>query len=126
MSERVCSTCGTGRVQYISAGLCRPCYMHARYQATYVPKPRPLQCTYLAAHHRVYVAKGKADTYTCTCGQPAEEWAYQGGAPSEQRGVRIHYRRGQRVEVHTVWSGDPAYYMAMCKRCHLARDQGRA
>ncbi|MFG2812365.1 hypothetical protein [Streptomyces sp. NPDC048410] len=67
---------------------------------------------YVSAHRWVLIAKGPAKHKPCAfCGTFAHEWAYNHLDPAEV------YRDGY------LWSEDTAYYIALCKRDHLAYDR---
>lgn len=69
--------------------------------------------TYLAAHKRVYRARGSAESYDCVhCGNPAQDWAYQNCAGSAE----LVNRYGRR------YSPNPGDYDPLCKACHAAYD----
>jgi transposase-like protein len=73
------------------------------------------ECTYVAAHHRCRTLWGSARQYPCVaCGDPAEDWAYDGTDPTE--------RHDTRVEWVVAYSKFPEFYMPMCKPCHKERD----
>lgn len=71
--------------------------------------------SYHAAHFRIYKARGKAREYTCICGAPAEEWAYDYKDPNERTGPV----GGGYVGVYSV---DADHYDPMCRSCHRFRD----
>lgn len=74
------------------------------------------ECTYIAAHHRCRTLWGSARQYPCvTCGNPAEDWAYDGTDPTE-------LFDNERVEWVVAYSRFPEFYMPMCKPCHKSRD----
>lgn len=61
-------------------------------------------------HKNIQKARGRASDYTCQCGKPAKEWAYQVTpealvAPSG-----------------ALYSENPEDYTAMCKPCHTRLD----
>lgn len=70
--------------------------------------------TYLSAHERVYRAHGKATGYICSCGIPAQQWAYDHADPDERNAAG----RGP-------YSLDPSHYAALCKPCHRKMDSKR-
>jgi DNA-binding CsgD family transcriptional regulator len=73
------------------------------------------ECTYIAAHHRCRQLWGGAKQYWCIqCGEPAQDWAYDGTDPTESY--------DSRVEWVVAYSRFPEFYMPMCKPCHKARD----
>jgi hypothetical protein len=68
---------------------------------------------YVAAHERVSGQYGKASSYRCaTCGQPAQDWAYDGLDDGELTGT------GRMAGLK--YSVDPAHYRPLCRRCNLA------
>lgn len=74
------------------------------------------------AHYRVKRLWGKAAEYPCIeCGQPAQEWAYDGTDPTQVYGQGRHSRN-----TWMFYSRFPEFYMPMCLSCHRSRDQSRA
>jgi hypothetical protein len=73
---------------------------------------------YTGAHERVRRIHGSASRYVCPCGQPAKDWAYNHQDPNEVRGEVT--TRDKVTEL--AWSLDPAFYDALCRSCHRARD----
>jgi hypothetical protein len=67
--------------------------------------------TYSGAHRHVTILRGKATAYTCRCGNPAHEWAYDHACPAE------------RVNRGMVFSLNPDRYLPMCRRCHRLFDK---
>lgn len=88
--------------------------------------PRPV--SYREAHARIRAERGPASAYVCgECGQPAEEWAYQGLSPDEQVGwVETVDEHGGSVDSLRLWSPVPADYAALCRRCHAELDASGA
>jgi hypothetical protein len=72
---------------------------------------------YGGVHQRVRRALGRASTYLCPCGEPADHWAYDHADQDERRS-----------EDGLLYSTDLAHYMPMCARCHrrLDRDHRQA
>lgn len=67
--------------------------------------------SYISAHRRVEMKRGKAREYECVdCGGPAEQWSYTGHAENEFTQGNLHY------------SGDPADYAPRCRHCHAVYD----
>ena len=69
---------------------------------------------YREIHHELFATYGKASEHTCSCGDRADEWAFQHSADV------------------TLWDGptrpysrDVADYRAMCHRCHTLLDLER-
>ncbi len=77
------------------------------------PKPRN-DLTYPGAHQRVYAAKGRASDNSCKCGEPAEDWAYDGQDPQE-----LTDPQGRS------YSLDPEHYEPLCRTCHKNEDLAR-
>lgn len=75
------------------------------------------EITYTAAHHRVRAIHGSASNHSCTCGQPAIEWAYDHKDPNALTAV------ANGCEVR--YSTDPTHYIAMCRPCHRKLDYHR-
>lgn len=73
---------------------------------------------YLAAHERVYAARGKASEYTCACGADAREWAYNHDDPNERRQATGRF-------AGRPYSTDPEHYTPMCSPCHNTADKRR-
>jgi hypothetical protein len=74
-------------------------------------KRRPIT-TYSGAHANTVLQRGRADSHTCRCGQPAYEWAYTHGSPNEMRNPEGR-----------AFSTDANHYTAMCRRCHRLYDK---
>lgn len=68
--------------------------------------------TYSRIHETLRREIGPASQFTCDCGQPALEWAYQFTGNPE---LQDENGRGP----HSL---DPADYAPMCRPCHLAFD----
>lgn len=77
-------------------------------------KPLPLdQQNYQGMHRRLKVTRGLAAYQVCEhCGGPAAHWAYDHQDPDELPGPRGF-----------PYSQDPAHYLPLCARCHLAFDR---
>lgn len=119
--------CGCGRpVKVQKSQECGACYQRRRVEVLkrgerfVVPSIGP--CTYETAHFRIARRRGRAATYECECGEPAEEWAYRGESPTEQEGTRTRRRRGVPYTIRSTWSGNPDDYDPLCRRCHARRD----
>jgi len=70
--------------------------------------------TYIAVHIRLATAFGSAKDRDCIqCGKPAIHWAYQYGAPDEQRDETGGW----------PYSEDLSFYKPMCGRCHAKFDK---
>jgi hypothetical protein len=70
---------------------------------------------YSACHARVKALHGSASTHRCAhCRRMAKDWAYDHLDSNEQTDTRGR-----------PYSPDPGRYMALCRRCHKAFDQGR-
>jgi hypothetical protein len=70
-------------------------------------------CTYGAAHDRVYRVRGAARDYKCTrCSRESEEWAcnvdHPGTRPAKDTGALVN--------------PDPTTYLPMCRPCHALYD----
>lgn len=66
---------------------------------------------YEAVHARLFRERGSATDYTCTCGMPSDEWAYDHLDPNERR----------RSDTHP-YSTDLTHYRALCRSCHRTED----
>jgi AraC-like DNA-binding protein len=79
-------------------------------------------CTYTGAHHRCRALWGRVQQYPCIeCGDPAQEWAYDGTDPSELYDTRHDWQLRSIIP----YSKFPEFYMPMCKRCHKKLDMER-
>lgn len=70
---------------------------------------------YKAVHLRLRAQFGPASDHVCSCGQPAQLWAYMHTDPSPRRS-----REG------FPYSSDPSRYEPKCRRCHHRLDRGHA
>lgn len=69
--------------------------------------------SYITVHRRLRRDRGYANTHTCvTCGQQADEWAYDHKDPA---GLKDR-RNGM------AYSVNQAHYMPMCRSCHRLFD----
>ena len=102
--ETTCEQCGEGTGHPLRR-LCPTCRERP---------PRVLSTTYGAVHHRMRNSRGKASTYTCECGEQAEQWAYDHSDPDAVEGVW----HGQIV----IYSLDYDHYDPLCRSCHVKRD----
>ena len=66
---------------------------------------------YWGIHKHLSVHHGPASAQICPCGNPAQEWAYQGGAPEEATS-----NEGM------PYSQDCTFYVPMCRLCHNRLD----
>jgi hypothetical protein len=71
--------------------------------------------TYSSVHHLLIRRRGPARDYTCACGAPALDWAYQGGDPDETAD-EAGYRAGM------VFTPNLNAYDPLCRSCHRAKD----
>ena len=78
---------------------------------------------YTAAHLRCSKLWGPARDYPCvTCGDPADQWAYDHTDPEGQ----THEQRNRGGDVVTVtYSPWPEFYLPLCLSCHLVFDVNR-
>ncbi|WPH57666.1 hypothetical protein [Mycobacterium phage WXIN] len=135
MTVRVdaCIECGATRSQSrISRGLCmKHYYLHKNrgtLEAVALPPARGRQIDLWeavkssSAHFRVRRLWGPAYQYPCIeCGEPANEWAYDGTDPTQL------YGRERESRSHwTFYSRFPEFYMPMCSGCHRRRDCAKA
>jgi hypothetical protein len=80
------------------------------------------ECTYGGAHHRCRAIWGRVQQYACVeCGDPAEEWAYDGTDQSELHDTKHDWQ----LRSYLPYSRFPEFYMPMCKRCHKKSDMKR-
>jgi hypothetical protein len=76
------------------------------------------ECTYIGTHQRCRMLWGSSQQYPCAkCGEPAEDWAYDGTDPTE-----LYDTRNDWV---IAYSRFPEFYMPTCKPCRKARDVER-
>ena len=81
-------------------------------QAQIRRRPNTDQPKYMAAHARVWAAKGAAADQRCIdCGGRAQQWSYDHEDPNE-------FRRPDGAP----YSGDPVHYDARCIPCHRRFD----
>ena len=71
--------------------------------------------TYITAHCRIRSHRGLAKSYKCSCGEQAQEWAYDYSDPNPLTGVS----RGYQV----IFSPDVERYNPMCGPCHRDFDR---
>jgi hypothetical protein len=72
-------------------------------------------CNYSTAHNRCTRLWGSARLHPCIeCGNPAEQWSYDGTDPDELCGFQKGYMR--------LYSRHPEFYMPLCRACHSPRD----
>lgn len=68
---------------------------------------------YDAAHFRLRDQRGRAREFDCaTCGERADEWAYLGGAPDEQKDAATG----------RPYTLDLSFYVPLCRHCHRRSD----
>lgn len=107
--------------RYKATGWCGTHYHRYWRTGSTDPAPKALRAdlTYFGAHGRVKAFFGSATRQACVqCGNPADEWAYDGTDPSELSGLV-----GDRWPVtYSVW---PEFYKPMCFGCHRAFDAGK-
>jgi hypothetical protein len=68
--------------------------------------------SYMAMHNRLRRIRGSATLYTCSCGEPAKEWAYSNSSPYE----RID-DQGRRYSIRLE------DYTPQCFHCHRVEDK---
>lgn len=67
--------------------------------------------SYQQVHNRLRLERGRASEYTCECGSPAKDWAFQ------------HTGAALRDPATGRWySEDPDDYSPMCRSCHFKLD----
>ncbi len=99
--------------KHYSKGMCQKHYQAARRRSAGM-KEVGIIPTYLAAHQRVYVLRGKAKQHQCKCGKPAIDWAYNHSGIEEA--VGDWYGR------QATFSLDPNQYEPLCRSCHKTTD----
>lgn len=62
--------------------------------------------------------RGKAKEHVCTCGKPAQEWAYMGD--DDEKIATAAYELGK------VYSQNLDAYIPLCCSCHRKMDQKAA
>lgn len=67
--------------------------------------------SYFGMHSRIQEQWGKASEYVCTCGAPAQDWAYDNTDPDEKVGPR-----------GMLFSTNVERYEPLCRRCHKMQD----
>lgn len=78
-------------------------------------RKRMVAPSYDGAHKRIHRSKGKASAQACVdCGNPAQEWSYNGGCPNELYETLI--------KVPVAYSTDESRYSPRCIPCHRRRD----
>jgi hypothetical protein len=123
-------TCACGTKAVIKSTLeCNRCYRKRNRHGLPAPlvatatAPPTTPCSYSVAHQRVAMYRGSASTHTCTCGVPAEQWAYKNHSEYEQTAtVTKRYSGGKTHVVQLRWSRHVKDYDALCIRCHVERD----
>lgn len=70
--------------------------------------------TYRSMHARVARARGKASGYTCTCGKPAQHWAYNNADPDAVETVQNGFRLWYSTKIE--------HYVPRCHPCHRRMD----
>lgn len=71
--------------------------------------------SYDGMHKRLFYDKGKASAHSCVdCGNRADEWSYDGGAPNEY----VNEVNGSTL----FYSTNQEFYSPRCKRCHRIMD----
>jgi hypothetical protein len=67
--------------------------------------------SYFGAHMRVRTIRGSASRYICTCGLPAEDWAYD------------HQDPNAKTDIVGTYSTNPDHYVPLCRKCHRQFDR---
>lgn len=81
--------------------------------------------TYSAVHRRMHTTKGRAADHPCvSCARPAHQWAYTGEDPDER--LESYWRETRGYHVVHRFSLNPDFYVAMCRKCHTAKDKAAA
>lgn len=85
----------------------------ARMASKYQSDPKGMS-GYYYAHHKVRKERGPASKLTCSCGNQAEQWAYNHSDPN-----------GLSTKFGYPYSTSPSFYEAMCRKCHSMFDYRR-
>jgi hypothetical protein len=114
---RICEVANCGR-RYESSGYCS---LHLYRVRTYgdpvvePPSRKSERPGYSGVHIRLRHIRGRACDHRCVdCDRQADDWSYNGGAPSEERS-----RDGLPFTVDLGW------YSPRCKKCHRNFDLAR-
>jgi hypothetical protein len=79
------------------------------------------ELTYVGAHRRVQVNRGRASLYECVCGKNAEQWAWTHAENEYTReGVTQNFQGEKVLSKYSlnVWD-----YLALCRSCHTRLDK---
>ena len=81
------------------------------------PNRGPGTIGYIAAHKRVYRAKGRAAEHPCAtgCGRPADGWSY-----NHNGGTNEHVQMFRGTPLY--YSTSPDDYLPLCRICHQNHD----
>lgn len=75
---------------------------------------RKRSCSYYATQKRLISKIGPAKNQICAyCGDPAQVWAYLGGAPDE----RVDQINSGKKMIDIKYSEKPAFYEPQCRTC---------
>lgn len=105
---------------HASQGFCELHYRrHRRGLPTdspeFLTQPTPMDDTsYHAVHRRITATRGPARQFTCKCGEPAEQWAYQHNDPEALTSPLGHPYSLRIFDC----------YAPMCLSCHGRLDKG--
>lgn len=82
---------------------------------------------YTSAHMRVAAQRGRARDQKCEhCDQKADHWAYDHSDPDEVNEVEVGVgRNGRERTWRRIYSRDPQFYIALCRKCHGKFDEAR-
>ncbi|MFY1687289.1 hypothetical protein [Plantactinospora sp. WMMB782] len=103
------------RISNVSQGLTSNCGDRASHPDSRIRD----RVGYDGAHMRIRSRRGSASRHTCRCGKQAEHWAYT-HADYDQSADKIGREAGR------PYSMAPAFYVPMCRPCHVRWDNARA
>lgn len=124
-SDRAWFECACGgvakklHIRSVATGLTLNCAERDWHRDPRAGRYRTGKPAYGTAHSHVKDARGPASSHACTCGAPAEHWAFQHGTPDALRD------EGGK-EAGRPYADDPRQYVALCRSCHIRWDRAHA
>ncbi|MEV4722483.1 hypothetical protein [Micromonospora humida] len=111
----ICGTVKELQLNNVTGGVTVDCANRANH-----PDPRrKVEVGYGGAHQRVRGRRGSASQHTCRCGNQAGHWAYT-HADYDQAADETGKEAGR------PYSMNPAFYVPLCRPCHVRWDRARA